>query len=363
MELSSSSPPEAAGPSSSASEQGVKLFVGGISSDLGEETLREHFAKFGPVHATVMRDRVTGRGRGFAFVQFADPEAAESALKNPKPVIYGRTVEVKRAIPRCEINQNEDHSSHQIRGSYRNSNDYINSGSIGNNTNSKKIFIGGLPDSVTQLELKSFFEKFGSVIDTVVMYDNMTQRPRGFGFITFASEDSLAMALKNSFYELNGKIVQVKRAVPKDDINCTNNRNNDNHYSQRATTDRDKREPVYGLYQHMFYPRYMNYGYFNYYASPYLYGGGYTSNGLHGVGYGDIFGNSRSPSNGASGLVAPDTYHPYANGGYGTTMLVPTVCYTGDNGLHNTSKNQGILDVQSLTVPTMSKLHIEELEE
>lgn len=48
------------------------------------------------------------------------------------------------------------------------------------------------------------------------MYDHNTQRPRGFGFITFDSEEAVDRVLFKTFHELNGKLVEVKRAVPKE---------------------------------------------------------------------------------------------------------------------------------------------------
>ncbi|KAI8007980.1 Heterogeneous nuclear ribonucleoprotein 1 [Camellia lanceoleosa] len=48
------------------------------------------------------------------------------------------------------------------------------------------------------------------------MYDHNTQRPRGFGFITYDSEDAVDKVLLKTFHELNGKMVEVKRAVPKE---------------------------------------------------------------------------------------------------------------------------------------------------
>lgn len=69
-----------------------KLFVGGISWDTNEDRLKEYFQVFGDVvEAVIMKDRITGRARGFGFVVFADPSVAERVVKE-KHIIDGRTV-------------------------------------------------------------------------------------------------------------------------------------------------------------------------------------------------------------------------------------------------------------------------------
>lgn len=79
----------------------------------------------------------------------------------------------------------------------------------------KKIFVGGLPANLTRDEFKDFFEKFGGTTDVVIMFDNVTQRPRGFGFVTFETEESVENVLQNKYYLLNGRNVEVKMAIPK----------------------------------------------------------------------------------------------------------------------------------------------------
>jgi RNA recognition motif-containing protein len=69
-----------------------KLFIGGISWDTDEERLKGYFRSFGEVvEAVIMKDRTTGRARGFGFVVFADPAVAERVIKE-KHSIDGRMV-------------------------------------------------------------------------------------------------------------------------------------------------------------------------------------------------------------------------------------------------------------------------------
>nr|KYP49863.1 DAZ-associated protein 1 [Cajanus cajan] len=179
-----------------------KLFIGGISWDTDEERLKEYFGKYGEViEAVIMRDRVTGRARGFGFVVFADPSVAERVIMD-KHIIDGRTVEAKKAVPR-----DDQHNINRQPGSAQ--------ASPGPGR-TKKIFVGGLPSTITESDFKKYFDQFGTITDVVVMYDHNTQRPRGFGFITYDSEEAVDRVLYKTFHELNGKMVEVKRAVPKE---------------------------------------------------------------------------------------------------------------------------------------------------
>ena len=60
---------------------------------------------------------------------------------------------------------------------------------------SKKIFVGGLPAEATDKEFAEYFAKFGEVKDAVVMVDRATSRSRGFGFITFEHEESVQVTI------------------------------------------------------------------------------------------------------------------------------------------------------------------------
>ncbi|KAL6635153.1 hypothetical protein ACP70R_027824 [Stipagrostis hirtigluma subsp. patula] len=69
----------------------TKVFVGGLAWETPSEGLREHFQGYGEIlEAVVITDRETGRSKGYGFVIFRDPEAAQRAVQNPNPMIAGR---------------------------------------------------------------------------------------------------------------------------------------------------------------------------------------------------------------------------------------------------------------------------------
>lgn len=76
--------------------------------------------------------------------------------------------------------------------------------------------MGGLPGDLTIGEFRAYFEQFGSIKDIVVMCDKETSRPRGFGFVTYDSHETANNVVKNRFYELKNKRVEVKKAVSKE---------------------------------------------------------------------------------------------------------------------------------------------------
>jgi cold-inducible RNA-binding protein len=78
-----------------------KLFVGGLSYETTEATLKENFSKAGTVEsATVIVDKMSGRSKGFGFVEMSSEEEAQKAIEmfNGKE-IDGKSVTVNEARP------------------------------------------------------------------------------------------------------------------------------------------------------------------------------------------------------------------------------------------------------------------------
>jgi RNA-binding protein Musashi len=153
-----------------------------------------------------------------------------------------------------------------------------------------------------------YFDQFGTITDVVVMYDHNTQRPRGFGFITYDSEEAVDRVLYKTFHELNGKMVEVKRAVPKE-------------LSPGPT-----RSPLIGGYNYSLNSR----------ASSYLnnYGQGYSMSPIGG--YGVRMDGRFSPlTGGRTGFT------PFGNTGYGMGMNLESGLSPNFGGNSNFGNNLG----------------------
>lgn len=82
----------------------MNIYVGNLSYDVTEDDLRETFSRFGQVaSANVIKDRETGRSKGFGFVEMATQAEAQAAIAdlNGKE-LKARKMNVNEARPRTE---------------------------------------------------------------------------------------------------------------------------------------------------------------------------------------------------------------------------------------------------------------------
>ncbi|CAG5131834.1 unnamed protein product [Candidula unifasciata] len=177
-----------------SSEQFRKLFVGGLSYESDEKSLRNHFEGWGEiVDCVVMRDPNTKRSRGFGFITYKEASMIDEAQANRPHKIDNREVETKRAMPRDA----DGASNHQ---------------------SVKKMFVGGLKDDTTEEQMRDVFGQFGEIDSVDIVTDKATGKVRGFAFVTYKDYDSVDKAVLLKRHELNTRRVEVKKAVSKDQM-------------------------------------------------------------------------------------------------------------------------------------------------
>lgn len=81
----------------------------------------------------------------------------------------------------------------------------------------RKLFIGGLDYKTSEETLKKHFDKFGEVLDCVVMREPQSKRSRGFGFVIYANSSQVDRAQEARPHEVDGREVQSKRAISRED--------------------------------------------------------------------------------------------------------------------------------------------------
>jgi len=81
-----------------------------------------------------------------------------------------------------------------------------------------KLFVGNLSFNVTENDLQDAFAAFGSVTETNLMMDRMTNRPRGFGFVTMSTEEEAQKAIAGlNGKDLAGRALTVNVARPREE--------------------------------------------------------------------------------------------------------------------------------------------------
>lgn len=166
-----------------------KIFVGGLSWESTAEDLKEYFQRFGEVlDATLKTDINTGRSRGFGFVLFKDVSSVDKVVADRSHVLHGKNIDPKRAV----------------------------AGGVPGREPVKKIFVGGLDPGLTEEEIIEHFSQYGKVEQVELPFDKAKNMRRAFGFITFESEEIVDNICSTPKIPFGDKMVDVKKATPKD---------------------------------------------------------------------------------------------------------------------------------------------------
>lgn len=173
-------------------EQLRKLFIGGLSFETTDESLRSHFEQWGTLtDCVVMRDPNTKRSRGFGFVTYATVEEVDAAMNARPHKVDGRVVEPKRAVSREDSQRPGAHLT------------------------VKKIFVGGIKEDTEEHHLRDYFEQYGKIEVIEIMTDRGSGKKRGFAFVTFDDHDAVDKIVIQKDHTVNGHQCEVRKALSK----------------------------------------------------------------------------------------------------------------------------------------------------
>uniref|UniRef100_A0A8C1PNC5 RRM domain-containing protein n=1 Tax=Cyprinus carpio TaxID=7962 RepID=A0A8C1PNC5_CYPCA len=179
-------------------EQLRKLFIGGLSFETTDESLRaQHGAgsETTPVCSQVMRDPNTKRSRGFGFVTYSSVNEVDAAMDARPHKVDGRAVEPKRAVSREDSSRPGAHST------------------------VKKMFVGGIKEDTDEEHLREYFSQFGKIEEVNIMTEKNSDKRRGFAFITFDDHDAVDRIVIQKYHTVNGHNCEVRKALSREEMN------------------------------------------------------------------------------------------------------------------------------------------------
>lgn len=176
-----------------------KMFVGGLNRSSTDEDFFDYFAQFGNmVDKVVIKDPNTKTSRGFGFITYDASAAVENVFQNRPHELDGKTLDVKRAMPR-EFNNTSAHSK------------------------VTKLFIGGVGLDLTPTDLQEYIEgrhdtSIGTVSKIEFVADKETGKNKGFGFLECSDNDFAdRLTISENKFFINGKQMSLKKAEVKGD--------------------------------------------------------------------------------------------------------------------------------------------------
>jgi len=179
-----------------------KMFVGGLAKEATDDELKTMFEKYGEVkEAVVLRKNETKLDRLFGFVTFAKCDNLDDCLLARPHKYKERVLDVKRAVPK---GLNDQSAHYKV----------------------KKLHLGNVPPSFDTEPLLKYLKsrhpkKYGTIeeIDILKAKDEsgtLTEKNRGFGFITVSSEDFAdRISIAESKFSLEGNTLRINKAKPK----------------------------------------------------------------------------------------------------------------------------------------------------
>ncbi|KAG8237520.1 hypothetical protein J437_LFUL017570 [Ladona fulva] len=190
-----------------------RVYVGSISFELKEDTIRQAFLPFGPIKSINMSwDPVTQKHKGFAFVEYDIPEAAQLALEQMNGVmIGGRNIKVKVSFRKRKMYHLP--FSMPITSAKKRSSKQLSFG------NFRSFHFKHAPRSVTtktvgRMYTLCVFEAFGPIKMCRLTPAGSPMKHKGYGFIEYETSQAAQEAISSmNLFDLGGQYLRVGKAI------------------------------------------------------------------------------------------------------------------------------------------------------
>jgi len=195
-----------------ADPEAFKIVVAGFPYHTDEDTLWRDFSECGEVASLrLLKDRVTGKSRGIAFIGFTSKIALDAALKYNGSDYGGRSLVVQKAHKAVG----------KIKGESKNTNGNVCGKSPSTDLGDKpkgctSVIVKGLAYSVTDTDLIQMFQSCGDGATNVkILRDRETGDSRGMAFVDFDSDSAVDDAIKLNGAVLKGRAFTMDYAKPR----------------------------------------------------------------------------------------------------------------------------------------------------
>jgi RNA recognition motif-containing protein len=174
--------------------------VGGIPLSVDEVELIDYFQQFGKIkECTIQRHKKLKLSRGYGFVKFISKEDAMRCINFPMHTLNGRNIS-------CSIAKSKTEALNDVFQKQYN-----------------KLFIGGVSTELTEEILFDCFSKFGNVEKIYLIYDKITGKSKGFGFLEYKSYEVAKKVADARYIVLNDCKIEVKPKLLKRDAQLISN--------------------------------------------------------------------------------------------------------------------------------------------
>ncbi|WAR16311.1 PABP4-like protein [Mya arenaria] len=170
------------------------VYIKNFSEDIDDEGLKTWFEPYGKIISAKVMIGYDGKRRGFGFVSYEEPEAAERAVTemNNKDLTEGKILYVGRAQKRAERQAELKDKFDRLKQERMNRYQGVN------------LYVKNLDDTIDDERLRKEFSQFGTITSARVMSEG--GRSKGFGFVCFSSPEEATKAVT----EMNGRIIVAK---------------------------------------------------------------------------------------------------------------------------------------------------------